>query len=190
MAKVKYNEGQPCEHTGCLNHLTHPCEGCGRIGGKGIIYELEQLDFPCTIEALQHEVKGWEQRYDELDAGHSKLFKAFCGLKQENEQLQAQLTDITKIRDDYATAARVIALYLVDFCDNSMPYDKMIADAARKACMAVEKRDEALKQAREILQDMVDVANVSGSAYLYKRDTGKVIEVIAAIDKIGGREDV
>ena len=49
MAKVKYNEGQPCEHTGCLNHLTHPCEGCGRIGGKGIIYELEQLDFPCTI---------------------------------------------------------------------------------------------------------------------------------------------
>lgn len=29
------NDGQPCSHRGCLNHLSHPCEGCGRIGGKG-----------------------------------------------------------------------------------------------------------------------------------------------------------
>lgn len=29
-----YEEGVPCPHKGCLNHLTHPCEGCGRIGGK------------------------------------------------------------------------------------------------------------------------------------------------------------
>lgn len=35
------------------------------------------------IEALQ-------QEYDELDAGHSKLFKAYCEMKQEAEQLQAQ----------------------------------------------------------------------------------------------------
>lgn len=25
---------EPCHHQGCLQHLTHPCEGCGRIGGK------------------------------------------------------------------------------------------------------------------------------------------------------------
>ncbi len=23
----------PCKHPGCHNHLTHPCEGCGRQGG-------------------------------------------------------------------------------------------------------------------------------------------------------------
>lgn len=23
----------PCSHKGCLNHLSHPCEGCGRIAG-------------------------------------------------------------------------------------------------------------------------------------------------------------
>jgi len=23
--------GEPCSHPGCLNHKTHPCEGCGRI---------------------------------------------------------------------------------------------------------------------------------------------------------------
>ena len=26
--------GVPCNHKGCLSHITHPCEGCGRIGGK------------------------------------------------------------------------------------------------------------------------------------------------------------
>jgi hypothetical protein len=36
--KIKYNDGQPCNHKGCLSHISHPCEGCGRIGGKGIIY--------------------------------------------------------------------------------------------------------------------------------------------------------
>jgi hypothetical protein len=25
-------DGEPCSHPGCLNHLSHPCEGCGRIG--------------------------------------------------------------------------------------------------------------------------------------------------------------
>lgn len=27
-------EGVPCKHPGCLSHISHPCEGCGRIGGR------------------------------------------------------------------------------------------------------------------------------------------------------------
>ena len=27
------DDGEPCSHAGCLSHVTHPCEGCGRIGG-------------------------------------------------------------------------------------------------------------------------------------------------------------
>lgn len=23
-------DGEPCSHTGCASHVTHPCEGCGR----------------------------------------------------------------------------------------------------------------------------------------------------------------
>jgi hypothetical protein len=38
--KIKYDKFQPCKHIGCLNHISHPCEKCGRIGGNGIIYEL------------------------------------------------------------------------------------------------------------------------------------------------------
>jgi hypothetical protein len=29
-----YKDGQPCGHCGCLHHRSHPCEGCGRIGGR------------------------------------------------------------------------------------------------------------------------------------------------------------
>jgi hypothetical protein len=25
--------GEPCGHPGCLSHVSHPCEGCGRIAG-------------------------------------------------------------------------------------------------------------------------------------------------------------
>lgn len=28
-------DGEPCSHRGCLSHRSHPCEGCGRIAGKG-----------------------------------------------------------------------------------------------------------------------------------------------------------
>lgn len=27
-------DGVPCSHPGCLSHISHPCEGCGRIGGR------------------------------------------------------------------------------------------------------------------------------------------------------------
>jgi len=39
LSKIKYEYNQSCEHKGCLNHISHPCEICGRIAGKGTIYE-------------------------------------------------------------------------------------------------------------------------------------------------------
>lgn len=27
-------EGEPCKHPGCLSHVSHPCEGCGRVAGR------------------------------------------------------------------------------------------------------------------------------------------------------------
>jgi hypothetical protein len=29
-------DGVPCSHPGCLAHVSHPCEGCGRVGGIGV----------------------------------------------------------------------------------------------------------------------------------------------------------
>ena len=33
--KVTVSEGQPCNHTGCSLHISHPCEVCGRIAMRG-----------------------------------------------------------------------------------------------------------------------------------------------------------
>jgi len=30
---ARLKDGEPCAHPGCLNHVTHPCEWCGRIAG-------------------------------------------------------------------------------------------------------------------------------------------------------------
>ena len=32
--EMPWPDGVPCTHPGCLRHLSHPCEGCGRIGGR------------------------------------------------------------------------------------------------------------------------------------------------------------
>ena len=38
MKAKELRDGVSCGlHNGCLNHVTHPCEGCGRINGKYLI---------------------------------------------------------------------------------------------------------------------------------------------------------
>ena len=36
---IVYADGVPCGHAGCRHHLSHPCEGCGRVGARGIVLE-------------------------------------------------------------------------------------------------------------------------------------------------------
>ena len=37
-------DGEPCSHKGCLSHVSHPCEGCGRIAGKTVITYIVKVD--------------------------------------------------------------------------------------------------------------------------------------------------
>ncbi|MFA6063863.1 MAG: hypothetical protein WC736_14850 [Gallionella sp.] len=41
-------DGVPCSHRGCLHHVTHPCEGCGRIAGVGVVdlYDTPDTELP------------------------------------------------------------------------------------------------------------------------------------------------
>lgn len=41
--KVLYRDGEPCNHKGCQNHISHPCEECGRINALGIVYEYPKI---------------------------------------------------------------------------------------------------------------------------------------------------
>lgn len=37
--------GKPCSHYGCLQHVSHPCEGCGRIqGGLKIVVNVDDYE--------------------------------------------------------------------------------------------------------------------------------------------------
>lgn len=38
--KVALFDGQPCAHPGCASHRSHSCEGCGRVGARGIVFEM------------------------------------------------------------------------------------------------------------------------------------------------------
>ena len=31
---MSLKDGEACDHPGCLSHVSHPCEGCGRRSGK------------------------------------------------------------------------------------------------------------------------------------------------------------
>ena len=68
--------------------------------------------------------------------------------------LQAENEKLREIVDKYATAARVIALYLKPFCDESLLYDEMIADAARKASDKLEQVERENSHLKEILYGM------------------------------------
>lgn len=37
--EILFDDSEPCRHFGCKAHITHPCEGCGRIAARGIKYK-------------------------------------------------------------------------------------------------------------------------------------------------------
>jgi len=39
-----WKDGQPCNHPGCRNHISHPCEGCGRQLARGQVINPFMLD--------------------------------------------------------------------------------------------------------------------------------------------------
>jgi len=59
-------DGEPCSHRGCLSHITHPCEGCGRIAGKKV---KEQ---ECEV------VKEWKKN-EKVDVGWEEFLMASTG---------------------------------------------------------------------------------------------------------------
>lgn len=37
-------DGEPCSHVGCLNHVLQPCEGCERIAGYQVRGDNDDTD--------------------------------------------------------------------------------------------------------------------------------------------------
>lgn len=49
--------GPPCGHPGCLSHVTHPCEGCGRVAGR--IDGEDPLADVIELDAYRPHRTGW-----------------------------------------------------------------------------------------------------------------------------------
>ena len=96
------------------------------------------MDIDKLIERLKHDANAYRngdtlgRAYADQEDVLDEAATALSTLQGENKQLRETV-------DKYATAARVIALHLKPFCDESLPYDEMIEDAARKASDELER---------------------------------------------------
>ncbi len=54
-------EGIPCDHIGCLSHVTHPCEGCGRVGGRIDEYIPDVGTFQTVTNSVTQPLPKWGQ---------------------------------------------------------------------------------------------------------------------------------
>lgn len=75
------------------------------------------------------------------------LRDALCLVENLSVVDTAEAERIEKIRDKYAASARISALYLDRFCNESLPYDEMVSDASRKACEKIERLESIVKNA-------------------------------------------
>lgn len=57
-----WKDYEPCGHPGCLSHLSRPCEGCGRIGGRSdlaaqiTVYVSHQKHGLATLEQIVYTI--------------------------------------------------------------------------------------------------------------------------------------
>jgi hypothetical protein len=58
-----------------------------------------------------------------------------CGLNDAIEERK----HMQELIDDYASSARAIHLWLKEFCNENLPYNQMISQAARDAAKYIEK---------------------------------------------------
>ncbi len=64
---MKLKDGVPCDHLGCFNHSTHPCEGCGRVAGRP--KPKVELIFSLTVDC-----PGCEEEIDLTDGEFENLY--------------------------------------------------------------------------------------------------------------------
>lgn len=98
-----------------------------------LVEQLKNLEACAYGYHINGEVLGMDcSDFEQVMVDAADGLSTIPALQAENEKLRETV-------DKYATAARAIALHLKPFCDESLPYDEMIADAARKASDELEQ---------------------------------------------------
>jgi len=109
MARIDNYLRGPCSHPGCMSHVTHPCEGCGRTWGP----REEDMPFKTTIEDVDHMFKYHAPKPDQV-AKYEELREEACKFAQTILRLTPGCPDqtvaIRKVREAVMTANAAIAL--------------------------------------------------------------------------------
>lgn len=76
-ARRKLERGEPCSHPGCLSHVSHPCEGCGRVGGtitleEALAIEAENKRLADEFSRLKAEIDAGNRAYQQLWASYEE----------------------------------------------------------------------------------------------------------------------
>lgn len=124
----KWEDGEPCGHPGCLNHITHPCEGCGRVGG---VFGREPEEMPEMRIVLHKELTGCDcpnnagvklnmpiTGYTCKKCGASK--DRYTELKEKNLLLAASLRRLVESLRWYVKEFPVepaLEMYYENYCD-------------------------------------------------------------------------
>lgn len=123
-----------------LLRVEHPCEECPHnevhmsscLGEDGCVYIRAAM----VIEQLHLDNITLRAENAELKTNHQLSVNAGADAVR---QLNAVVERLTKTSNGYAASARIIALYLADYCDGTLPYPEMIAEASRKASAEISR---------------------------------------------------
>lgn len=78
---VSLPDGVPCGHAGCLSHLSHPCDGCGRIGGMRRTVVVHTGSKALSLD------EGW------IGSGKNRATYSRIGRNKWSENLMRELAD-------------------------------------------------------------------------------------------------
>lgn len=103
-----FKDGEPCDHPGCLSHVTHPCEGCGRTAGRGRPWNEERRwaqEYCASFfeeSSVERQTRELAEHYhdvtDEFDAilcGNSR------GLPETSEQRRACMENARRTKEEF-----------------------------------------------------------------------------------------
>jgi len=91
-ARRKLERGEPCSHPGCLSHVSHPCEGCGRVGGTLTLFEA------LALEAENKRLTEENARLTAENAAIAELEAVIHDYDAKIDALTARLADIKERR--------------------------------------------------------------------------------------------
>lgn len=97
----KYKDGEPCDHKGCLSHVTHPCEGCGRVAGMAVAEAGGKVTPEEVCYIMQMEA--WMKEMDALEKQIRTTIETSLEITEQNViQLQWHLKRIERGVQEHA----------------------------------------------------------------------------------------